>query len=258
MSEKKPIVFIHGMYVTNECWKGWTQWFSAQGFSCHAPAWPLKNKSVEELRKQHPDPEIAKLTLKQLVDYYETFIKTLSAKPILIGHSMGGLITQLLVQRGLAHCGVAIDSAPPKGVITTKFSFLKSNWGAITPFASKKVPYLMPFETFCYAFVNGFEPALQRKIYDAVVVPESRRVASAALTNDAKINFSKPHAPLLFIAGSDDHIIPASLNRTNCKKYSDKNSVTDFKEFHGRTHYIIAQESWEQVAAYIQDWVERR
>src|ERR1041385_3238749 len=102
MSEKKPIVFIHGMYVTNSCWNEWVKWFSAQGYSCHAPAWPLKNKQVKELRKEHPNPEIAKLTLKQLVDHYETFIKTLSSKPILIGHSMGGLITQLLVQRGLA------------------------------------------------------------------------------------------------------------------------------------------------------------
>ncbi len=257
MSEKKPVVFIHGMYVTNDCWKGWAEWFSTQGFFCHAPAWPMKNKSAEQLRKEHPNPEIAKLRLGQIVDHYEGFIKTLAAKPILIGHSMGGLIVQLLLQRGLGHCGVAIDSAPPKGVITTKSSFLKSNWKAISPFVSKNSPYMMSFETFRYAFVNGFEPTLQRKIYDTAVVPESRRVASAALTNEAKIDFSKSHAPLLFIAGSEDHIIPASLNHSNFKKYSDQSSITNFKEFQGRTHYIIAQEGWEQVAAYVLDWVER-
>lgn len=257
MSEKKHVVFIHGMFVTNDCWKGWMEWFTKQNFICHAPAWPTKDKSVEQLRKEHPDPEIAKLTLGKIVDQYETFIKTLSAKPILIGHSMGGLITQLLVQRGLAHCGVAIDSAPPKGVITTKFSFLKSNWKAISPFASKNSPYMMSLETFCYTFANGFEPALQKRIYDHVVVPESRRVATAALTKAAKIDFNKPHAPLLFIAGSEDHIIPSSLNQTNYKKYSDQGSIKHFKEFQGRTHFIIAQEGWEQVAAYVCDWVER-
>jgi pimeloyl-ACP methyl ester carboxylesterase len=183
-------------------------------------------------------------------------IKALDEKPILIGHSMGGLIVQLLLQRDLAAAGVAIDSAPPMGVFTIKWSFLKANWPHITPFVSLSSPIDMTFERFQYTFVNTLPLAEQRAAYDRYVVPESRRIPRESLT--AKIDFKNTHSPLLLIAGSADNLIPASLNRSNHAKYRKSHSVTDFKEFQGRTHFIVGQKGWEEVADYVLGWVNDR
>ena len=173
-----------------------------------------------------------------------------------MGHSMGGLIVQLLLQRDLVAAGVAIDSAPPLGVFTTKLSFLKSNWPHITPFVSQSSPIEMSFERFQYAFVNTLPLAEQRAAYDRYVVPESRRVPRNSLT--ARVDFKKPHSPLLLIAGSADNIIPASLNKSNYAKYKQSHSVTDFKEFAGRTHFIIGQKNWEEIADYVLVWFNEK
>jgi pimeloyl-ACP methyl ester carboxylesterase len=169
---------------------------------------------------------------------------------------MGGLITQLLLHRGLASAAIAIDSAPPSGVFTTKFSFVKANWGHITPFANQNSPAKMHFERFQYAFVNDMPLDEQRAAFERYVVPESRRIPRESLFG-AKIDFSKSHAPLLLIAGGNDNIIPPGLNRTNYKKYKDKSSVTDFHEFPGRNHYTLGQKGWEEVADHCLDWLGR-
>jgi pimeloyl-ACP methyl ester carboxylesterase len=159
-----------------------------------------------------------------------------------------------LLQRGIASAAIAIDSAPPTGVFTTTFSFLKSNWGHITPFANQDSPVIMSFERFQYAFVNDMTPAEQRAAFDRYVVPESRRIPRESLLS-AKIDFTKSHPPLLLIAGGNDHIIPPDLNRRNYSRYKGNNSVTDFKEFPGRNHFIIGQEGWEEVADYCVEWL---
>jgi alpha-beta hydrolase superfamily lysophospholipase len=144
----KIIVFVHGMFMTPLCWEQWMTYFQSKGYICIAPAWPGRDKPVETLRAAHPDPQLGKLNLTTVVEHVAAHIKTLDAKPILIGHSMGGLVVQLLLQQGLAAAGVAIDSAPPAGVFTTKWSFLKANWPMINPFISKSQPRMMPFEAF--------------------------------------------------------------------------------------------------------------
>ena len=249
----KIVVFIHGMYMTPLCWEQWLDYFRAKGYTCIAPAWPGRDQPIDTLRQRHPDPQLGQLTLSKVLAHLVDTIKSLDEKPILIGHSMGGLIVQLLLQKDLAAAGVAIDSAPPLGVITTKWSFLKSNWPHITPFASLSQPIAMTFERFQYAFANTLPLAEQRAAFEKYVVPESRRVPRESLT--ARIDFNKPHPPLLLIAGSIDNIIPASLNKSNYNKYKSSSSVTDFKEFPGRNHYIIGQQNWEEVADTILAWL---
>jgi pimeloyl-ACP methyl ester carboxylesterase len=249
----QTIVFIHGMYMNPLCWVGWVDYYTAKGYTCLAPAWPGRDQPVEVLRKNHPDPQLGQLTLSNVLDHYTGVIKKLDEKPIIIGHSMGALAVQLLLQKDMAAAGVAIDSAPPMGVITTKWSFLKSNWPHITPFVSQSSPIEMTFERFQYTFVNGLPLVEQRAAYDRYVVPESRRVPRESLT--ARVDFKKPHAPLLLIAGSADHIIPASLNRSNYARYEKSPSVTGFKEFPGRTHFTIGQNGWEEVAGYVLAWL---
>jgi pimeloyl-ACP methyl ester carboxylesterase len=253
----KKIVFIHGMYMTPACWEPWTNRFGAKGYDCLAPAWPGRDRPVAVLRRSASDPKLAALTLTAVLEHLSGAIRALDQKPILIGHSMGGLITQLLLQRELAAAAVAIDSAPPQGVFTIKWSFIKANWGHINPFASKDLPATMTFEQFRYAFVNALPLTEQRAAFEAFVVPESRRVPAESLTSTARIDFRKPGAPLLMIAGSQDHIIPPSLNRSNFAKYRRPESITEFKEFPGRTHFIIGQSGWEEVADHVSSWLDR-
>ena len=253
----KKILFIHGMYMTPACWESWLQRFRAKGYDCSAPAWPGRDLSVPVLRQIHPDPELAALTLTAVLEHLSNIIGTLDERPVLIGHSMGGLIAQILLQRELASAAVAIDSAAPQGVFTAKWSFIKANWLHANPFASKNRPAEMSFSQFQYAFANSLPLAEQRAAYEALVVPESRRVPAESLTSTAHIDFKKPGAPLLLVAGSDDHIIPASLNRKNFAKYQRPGSITEFKEFPGRVHLIIGQRNWEDVADYIATWLGR-
>jgi pimeloyl-ACP methyl ester carboxylesterase len=238
------------------CWEQWTDYFGRKGYKCLAPAWPGRDQAVDVLRKNHPDPQLGQLTLVKVVDHYANTLQGLEEKPILIGHSMGGLVVQLLLQRHAAAAGIAIDSAPPMGVFTTRWSFLKSNWPHITPFVSPNRPIEMTFERFQYAFVNGLPLAEQRSAYEKYVVPESRRVPRQSLT--ANVNFKKLHPPLLLVAGSADHIIPASLNKSNYARYRRSPSITDFKEFAGRTHFTIGQKNWQEVADFVLAWLDEK
>ena len=254
----QTILFIHGMYMTPLCWEHWLDYFQAKGYRCIAPAWPDRDRSIQTLRKSHPDPLLGRLTLSRVIEHYISLINMLDEKPILIGHSMGGLVVQLLLQRYEAIAGVAIDSAPPLGVITTDKAFLKSNWPHINPFISQSSPIQMTLERFQYTFVNDLPLEVQQAAFERYVVPESRRVPAQSLTKVAAIDFRSPHPPLLLVAGSNDHLIPASLNQTNYKKFKRSASITDFKEFAGRTHFIIGQPGWEEVADYVAAWLKEK
>ncbi len=254
--DKETIVFIHGMYMNSLCWEQWIPFFESRGYHCLAPNWPGRDKPVDVLRKQDHDPQLANLTLTDVVRHYSDVIHSLPSKPILIGHSMGGLVVQLLLQREQVVAGIAIDSAPPRGVLTTSWPFLKSNWPHITPFVSLANPVDMSFPRFQYTFTNNMPLNLQQAAFERYVVPESRRVPRESLT--AQVDFHQPHAPLLLVAGSADHLIPASLNHTNYTRYKSSPSQADYIEFPGRAHFIVGQEGWEEVAGYIAGWLSQR
>jgi pimeloyl-ACP methyl ester carboxylesterase len=255
MMKSKTIIFIHGMFMTSLCWENWLPYFKTRGYTVSAPNWPGRDRPVPALRSSHPDPQLGKLTLTDVVEHHAGLIQKMDEKPIVIGHSMGGLVTQLLVQRNLAAAGVAIHSAPPAGVFNLSWSFLRANWPMINPLVSSSEPRRMSLEDFQYAFVNGLPPEEQRVDYERYVVPESRRVPRQSLTGAGRIDFSKPHAPLLLIAGTADHIIPAGLNRANFQKYGASPSPTDLKEFPGRVHFTLGQKHWENVADAIEEWL---
>jgi pimeloyl-ACP methyl ester carboxylesterase len=253
MTNSKTVVFIHGLFVTNQSWNEWKSYFETQGYTCYAPAYPLKDDSAQNLRKNIATGKIETLHLDSIIKQYEDFLKKLGGKPILIGHSLGGLLVQILVNKGYVSAGICIHSGPPKGVFSFKWSFLKSNLPLLL--ASKKKPYLMPFKNWQYAFTNGMSLEEQKASYEKSLCPESAIIAKEATTSITKIDFKKAHVPLLFINGSIDHIIPTSLSKTNIKKYTDANSVVDFKEFEGRNHYTCNAPGWEEVATYINKWI---
>ncbi|MEO7045762.1 MAG: alpha/beta hydrolase [Ferruginibacter sp.] len=258
MKDTQTVLFITGAFVSNTCWDEWKAYFKAKGYTTLAPAWPHKNASAEELRNRQPDPLVASNRLAMLTDYYADIAEQLPAKPILIGHSIGGLIVQLLLQRDLGALGIAIHSVPPQGVFTFKFSFIKAGWGALGFFTSVKKSYLMSFRSWKYAFTNGMDCEQQKKSYYEFAIPESKLIVRDTISSSAKINFKNAHAPLLFVSGSIDHTIPASLNYSNFKKYKHRNSVTAYQEFSGRNHFVLGQPNWKQNADYILEWIDKQ
>jgi len=253
-------VFVHGAWMTPLCWDKFVWYFEAHGVTCLAPAWPYKDRPIEQLR-QSPDPALGRLSIGQIVDHYAEIIRKMSVSPVLIGHSFGGLFVQLLVDRGLGAAGVTIDSAPTRGVLPFLYpTAVRANFRTLaTPGLWNRVVHLS-LAGFQYAFVNNMPESEQRAAYDRYVLPESGRIfiqTAFALFNTAtRVNFqNSTRPPLLMIAGSADHICPAAQNRANYDRYKNSTARTDFKEFPNRAHWIIGQTGWEEVATYIANWV---
>ena len=259
--DRKPdtIVLVHGLWMTPLSWEHWIKHFEDAGYTVHAPAWPGVEGDIDALRK---DPSVLNgLGVREIADHYEKFIKALPNRPIIMGHSFGGAVTQILLDRGLGAAGVAIDSGPIKGVLGLPFSALRVASAALrNPFNLKRTVALTP-QQFHYAFGNAlsFEDSENVRNYYAIPGP-GRPLFQAAFANfnpkaATKVNFkNSTRAPLLLIAGGDDHVVPASMNRENFKRYRKSAAVTAFKEFPGRTHYTVGQDGWPEVADYALSW----
>ena len=254
----RTIVLIHGNFVSKHSWDAWVTRYQKLGYNCVAIAYPGREGTVRSLR-ENPDPALmSSLTLARVTEHHVKAIRALDEKPIVIGHSFGGLITQLMVQRDVTAAAVAIDSVPPQGVLSFEWSFYRSTWPAINPFVPASSPYMMSFKHFQYAFANDLSLAEQRESYEKDMVPESRRLSRGGLSSAARVDFKRRRSPLLLIAGEKDRIMPAALNHRNYRRYSASPSVTDFKQFPGRSHYsIIGGKGWEEVADYALDWAIR-
>ncbi len=257
--EPKTVVFIHGAFVNSQCWDEWEDYFKSKGYNVLTPPWPYKNASAIALRSRQPDAHVASIRLEQLLNHYDSIVKNLPEKPIVIGHSLGGLLVQLLIQRGNVAGGIAIHSVPPKGIMTFDPAFYRATGAALGFFTSTKKSYLMSFKKWQYAFTNGMSLEDQRSSYNQFAVPESKLVLRDGLTKVAAVDFKKPHAPLLLTSGSIDHAVPASLNKKNYnhyKKYKN-NSITELKEFPGRNHFVLGQSTWKEDADYILNWIDK-
>lgn len=252
----KQIVFIHGMFMTPKAWDAWAARFAAEGYDVSAPAWPIHDGSLDQLRSESSFGALGKLQLADVISKYRTLLIGMKIKPILIGHSMGGLVAQILLSEGLGSAAIAIDSAPPKGIINLSFPSVISNWGALNPFANLDSPIQMSLESFSYSFANAQSPDDQQRLYREFYVPESRRVGRGPLTRVARIDFSKPRGPLLIIAGGKDHTIPADLNYDNFKAYLKTPAHTVFQMFPERDHSTTVSPGWEAVADRIRNWIE--
>ena len=182
----RTVVLVHGNFVSRRSWDGWVERFAARGYTCVPIAYPGRDRPNDQLRRSPDVALLRSLTLPQVVEHHVRAIRALAEKPIIIGHSFGGLITQLLIQRDLGVAGVAIDSVPPFGVPGLEWSFFRSTWPAINPFAGTK-PYLMSFPHFQYAFANGMDGEAQRAGWERDIVPESRRLARGAKPGEGAV-----------------------------------------------------------------------
>lgn len=254
MSGPTQIVFIHGMYMNGHSWAPWVQYATASGHTCHAPSWPYHDGQPAALRT-HIDPALGSLTFGAITDHLKAFIDTLPKRPILIGHSIGGLLVQKLVNEGYASAGVAISPAPPQGIFSVDPHFFRANFPHANPLAGNK-PVIMTPKRFQYTFCNTMTQQASDEAFQRYVVPESRNVPRSTLTKQAHIDFRRPHAPLLLIAGDSDHLTPASLVKKNAKAYKASDSVVDIKEFTNRSHFICNQHGWEEVAGHALKWLK--
>lgn len=257
----KPIVLIHGLWMTALSWEHWVEHYSGKGYRVIAKSWPGMDIPIDALRR---DPSgIATLGVTEVVDHYAKLIGALEAPPIIIGHSFGGLIAQILLDRGLGACGVAIAPAPVKGIIFLPFSTLRVSFPALSnPANIHRAEPLTP-EQFHYAFTNNMTEEQSLAIYNRYAVPGPDRV----LFQGALANFN-PHAatavdfhnndraPLLLISGGKDHVSPASVVEANFKLYRKSTAVTAYHEFPERTHFTLGQDGWEEVADFALKWAE--
>ncbi|WP_294818278.1 alpha/beta hydrolase [uncultured Flavobacterium sp.] len=251
------IIFITGAFISHHIWKPWIEWFESKGYTCMAPAWPHKDGTARELRKRLPnDTGLAGTRLQDVIDHHINIIGKLPAKPIVIGHSLGGLIAQLLVNRDLVAAGVAIHTVPAYGSLSLEWSSVKSIWKPLGFLSSSKKTYLMDEKEWNYAIANGMNDREQKSSYDQYAIPASKLVLRDALTKDSKIDFKKVHPPILFISGTGDHMTPEPVVYNNFAKYDPLHSVTDYKEFKNRNHFVLALPTWQEEADYIYEWLQ--
>ena len=254
----KEIVFIHGMFMTPDNWTEWQKYFTQHGYKTSAPAWPQHDKSVAEMNNPKNFDALAKVTLEDVLNHYRAILREKKIKPILIGHSMGGLVSQILLSENLASAAVVLDSAPPRGVFIVSTTFLSSNWKIITPFASKDKPIIQDLESFSASFCNNQTEAEQKRIFTNFAVPESKRVGLGPLTKIGSLNEENSRGPLLLVAGSEDHIIPPRLTYKNFQVYEDTPGYTEFYLAEGKDHCLMLAPGWEALAETSRAWLEKQ
>jgi len=253
---EKRILFVHGMFQNGRSWDRWAGFFAQRGFACGAPDWPLHGGEPTDLRRDIP-PGLGNLTLAQVVESYAVECDQTGELPIVIGHSVGGLVAQILAARGLASAAVCISSVAPNDLVAADWHLFK-NLAAITNPLKGHEPYLMTPEGFHEGFCNTMTKAESDLAYEATATHDSRQVLRDCLGKTAHLDLAAAHVPLLFLSGDSDHIIPAALNRRNSEHYTDANSITEQVEFPNRGHFICGDPNWEQVAAFAHDWLLQR
>ncbi|MET0830421.1 MAG: alpha/beta hydrolase [Microbacterium sp.] len=254
------IVLVHGLWMTPRSWEGWKAHFEAKGFTVLTPAYPGFEIEVEALR-ENPDI-IAKQSVPDVVDHIAAQIEALPKPPIIMGHSFGGTLTQLLLARGLGASGVVVDSAPTEGVRVNPLSQVKSLFPALKNPANRHKAVAFTQEEFHYAFTNTLSREDSDAVWEryAIGAPGNWVWAYGLIANfkpghqETWVDYKADRAPLLFIGGELDHIMPPSVNKSNAKHYAAGPSVTDYHEFPGRDHWTCAAPGWEEVADYALDW----
>ena len=260
-TDRNPLMLIHGAWLSSRSWENFAEHFRNRGFAVSSPEWPRKQGDVEELREA--TDEIKSLGLTEIVDHYETQIRSFDQPPVLIGHSFGGLIVELLLDRGLGRAGVAMSPAPPKGILVLPFSSLKaaapalahpSKWHGVVP---------LTLEEFTYGFVNTFSPEEAAAAYEKYAVPETGQIfyeagfANFHLHPPTEVHFKRDdRAPLLIVGAEKDHTVPASLAKKQYDKYAGSEATTEYIEYPGRPHLMMVGEGWEEVAAGIESWLD--
>ncbi|HXV33842.1 MAG TPA: alpha/beta hydrolase [Gaiellaceae bacterium] len=253
------IVLVHGLWMTPRSWEHWVPYYEGKGYRVLTPAYPGLDAEVEALRED-PSP-IEKLSVPETVEHLEGIVGGLDSPPIVMGHSFGGALTQILLDHGFGAAGVAIDSVPTEGVKVVPVSQIKASFPVLKNPANRHRAVGFTPEQFHYAFTNTLSEEESAEVYERYHVP----APGSWVWGGVLANFTPGHqatwvdyenddrAPLLFIAGGADNIMPPSVNESNAKHYKS-DTDTDYREFPGRSHWTCGQPGWEEVADYALDW----
>jgi pimeloyl-ACP methyl ester carboxylesterase len=258
---KTPVVFIHGLWIHSRAWEPWLELFAAKGYEPSAPGWPGDADTVEATRA---NPEaLDGVGIEQICHHYADHIDTLDTKPIVIGHSFGGLIAQELLANDLAPGAVAIDPAPIKGVKKLPFSQLRSGFPVLGNPANKKRTVSLSAKQFRYSFGNAISQEESDALHAAWTIPGP----GLPLFEDATANFSRTspakvdthtavRGPLLLVSGTEDHTVPKAVTLEVLGLYADNpSSTTEYQEIEGRGHSLTIDGGWRTVADVALEWL---
>jgi len=248
-----PVVFIHGLWLLPSSWDRWSQVFDEAGYASLTPGWPDDPATVAEANA-HPEV-FADKTVGQVADHYAEVIGRLDRAPVLVGHSFGGLLAQILAGRGLAAATVAVDPAPFRGVLPLPISALKSAWPALHNPANRHRAVPLTYEQFRYAFANAVEEDEAKQLYSTFAVPAAGvplfQAASANLNpwTEAAVETEDPaRGPLLLMSGEKDHTVPWALTHASYERQVRNEGVTEIVEMPGRGHALTIDAGWREVA----------
>jgi pimeloyl-ACP methyl ester carboxylesterase len=248
-----PVVFVHGLWLLPGSWDAWRTLFESKGYAALAPGWPDDPATVKEAR-DHPEV-LAGKSIGQVTDHYAEVIKSLVRKPIVIGHSFGGLITQKIAGADIAAAAVAIDPAPFRGVLPLPFSSLKTASVALKNPANRHRSVMLTYEQFRYGFANAVPEDEAHDLYDTYSVPgPGLPLFQAAFANfnprtEAAVETKNPNrGPLLLISGDQDHTVPTAITKASYKRYAKSTAPTEFVEIAGRGHSLTIDHGWQEVA----------
>jgi non-heme chloroperoxidase len=261
-SGRTPVVFIHGLWLLPSSWDRWTAVFEEAGYTALTPGWPDDPATVEEANA-HPEV-FADKTVGQVADHYAAVIGRLDKAPVLIGHSFGGLLAQILAGRGLAAASVAIDPAPFRGVLPLPISALKSAWPALHNPANRHRAVPLTYEQFRYAFANAVDEDQAKALYATFAVPAAGiplfQAAAANLNpwTEAAVDTDTPkRGPMLLMSAEFDHTVPWALTHASYKQQAHNEGVTEIVEMPGRGHALTIDAGWRDVADTALTFVRR-
>jgi non-heme chloroperoxidase len=261
-STTPPIVLIHGLWMTPKSWDTWAGRFRERGHEVIVPGWPgVGDRPVADIRR---DPSALRgVGIAQIVDHYDRIIRALPVKPVVMGHSFGGLFTQLLADRGLGSAYVGVEPGQPAGVPVTPPSTLWTGAPVLAnPFGRNGATPLSK-RHFHFTFGNDLDRAASDREWERSAIPSVNRVLFEGVfslprprTGITRVDFGRAdRAPLLILTGERDHVVPPAIGKATVKKYRDAGpAVVDYREFAGRTHRIVSQDGWEEVADFALDW----
>jgi non-heme chloroperoxidase len=258
----RPVVFIHGLWLLPSSWDRWAAVFEEAGYTALSPGWPDDPDTVEEA---NANPEVfAHKTVGQVADHFADVIGKLDQKPAVIGHSFGGLLTQIIAGRGLSTASVAIDPAPFRGVLPLPISALKSASPVLTNPANRNRAVPLTYEQFRFGFANAVSEEEAKQLYDAYAVPApGAPLFQAATANlnpwtEAKVNSKNPdRGPLLIISGEKDHTVPWAIANASYKKQQRNDGVTEITRVPDRGHALTVDSGWREVADKALAFVKR-
>jgi pimeloyl-ACP methyl ester carboxylesterase len=261
-SGKTPVVFIHGLWLLPSSWDRWAEVFAEAGYVPLTPGWPDDPNTVEEA---NANPDVfADKSIGDVADHFAEVIGKLDKKPAVIGHSFGGLLTQIVAGRGLAAVSVAIDPAPFRGVLPLPFSALKSASPVLGNPLNRSRAVPLTYDQFRYAFANAVSEDEAKELYETFAVPAAGKpLFQAAVANfnpwtEAKVDTDNPErGPLLIISGEQDHTVPPAIAKASYKKQNDNPGDTELAEIPGRGHALTIDSGWPEVADTALSFVQR-